>query len=231
LVIIAGLVVLVRRTNPTGIDRIRWEQGFLLLAVAGLTSLIAYAWAAPVYFCYTAPLALLALVGVLRLGGRPPQPLTVLLTVYYGAFAVVALNAQSVGELGLTAARGEGLAPLELPRGRVLVHGHDAAEYQAVVETLTAHATGGYTYAGPDAPEIYFLTGLRNPTRAFFEFLEPAEQSPARVLAVLNRHKVTAVAINRDMKFSPPLNPELEAAFARRFPHATTVGKFTVRWQ
>jgi Dolichyl-phosphate-mannose-protein mannosyltransferase len=231
LVIIMGLLVLVRRTNLPAADVTRWEQSFLLLAVAGLTSLIEYAFAAPVYFCYTAPLTLLALVGLLRLTGGPPQPLTAFLAVYYGAFAVVGLNAQSVGELGLTAARGETLARLELPRGRVLVHARDAVEYEAAVDTLTAHARGRYTYAGPDAPEIYFLTGLRNPTRAFFEFLEPARQSADSVLAAVDRHGVTAVVINRDMKFSPPLSPELEVAFARRFPHATTVGKFMVRWQ
>ncbi len=50
-------------------------------------------------------------------------------------------------------------------------------------------------------------------------FLEPAEASADRVLAAVDRHGVTAVAINRDMKFSPPLSPELDTAFARRFPH------------
>jgi hypothetical protein len=157
--------------------------------------------------------------------------LTGLLAVYYAGFAVLALNTQSVGELGLTAARGEPLARLDLPRGGVLVHASDAAEYRAVVDTLVAHARGSYTYAGPDAPEIYFLAGLRNPTRAFFDFLEPEEHPAARVLAAVDRYGITAVAINRLVKFSEPMAPDLEAAFAARFPHATTVGRFTVRWQ
>lgn len=231
LVVAVGLIVLARRAGSAPADTTRWEQSFLLVAVAGLASLIEFPYSAPIYFCYTAPLALLALISVLRLVRGPPQPWAGLLTLYYAGFAIVAMNRQSVGELGLTASRGEPLARLELSRGRLLVHARDAAEYRAVVDTLTAHAHGSFTYAGPDAPEIYFLAGLRNPTRTFFDFLEPAGHSADRVLAAVDQHGVTAVVINRFVKFSAPLAPDLEAAFAARFPHAATIGRFTVRWR
>jgi hypothetical protein len=231
LVVVAGFVVLARRLNHKGGDAVRWEQSFLLLAVAGLSSLIEFPYSAPVYFCYTAPLALLALIAVLHWVGDPPQPLAGVLVAYYAVFAIVVLNSQSTAELGLTATHGQPLARLELPRGGVRVRARDAAEYRAVVDTLTAHAQGSYTYAGPDAPEIYFLAGLRNPTPTFFDFLEPSEGSADRVLSAVDRHGVTAVVINRFVKFSDKLSPELEAGFARRFPHEATVGRFTVRWQ
>jgi hypothetical protein len=236
LVVVAGLVVLVRRAGArfaaaAPADRRRWEKTFLLLALAGLTCLIEYPFAAPIYFCYSAPLALLALIGVLRLVGGPPQPLAALLVIYYAGFALFALNRQTLQQLAFTPAHGPRLALLQLPRAGLLVPVYEAREYRAAVDTLRAHARGSFTYAGPDAPEIYFLAGLRNPTRAFFDFLEPTEQAADRVLGAVDRHRVTAIAINRFVKFSAPLSPELEAAFATRFPHAATVGRFTVRWR
>jgi hypothetical protein len=154
-----------------------------------------------------------------------------LLAAYYAAFAVFVLNHQSINEFGLTAARAEALARLDLPRGGVLVGVRDADQYRAAVDSLKAHARGGYAYAGPDAPEVYFLSGLRNPTRAFFDFLEPAQQSADTVLAAVDRHGVTAILINRAVKLSSPPSLELEAGFAQRFPHQESVGKFTLRWQ
>jgi len=229
LVVGGGLAVLGRAKAASGMPG--WQQSFLLLAVAGLASFIEYPFAAPIYFCYTAPFALLALISVFRLVGEPPRPLASILVAYYAGFALVALRPQSLGELGLTAAPSRPLNRLALPRAGLVVPAGEAAEYQAVVDTLTAHARGPYTYAGPDAPEIYFLAGLRNPTRTFFDFLEPADHAPDRVLAAVDRDGITAVVINRFVKFSAPLSPELEAGFAARFPHETTVGRFTVRWQ
>jgi hypothetical protein len=51
------------------------------------------------------------------------------------------------------------------------------------------------------------------------------------VLAAVDRHGVTAILINRAVKLSSSLSPELEARFAQRFPHQECVGKFTLRWQ
>lgn len=231
LVVVGGVVVLWGRRRLAGEGAGADQECFILLAAAGLCSLIEFPLSHPTYFAYTAPVPLLGLAAVLSLTGRVPRPLALALAGYYGGFAVLVLNTRSVGELGLTAVPARPLARLALPRAGLLVAVRDVTQYGALVDTLTAHARGSYTYAGPDAPEVYFLTGLRNPTRTLFEFLEPAEGSADRVLAAVDRHGVTAVAINRDMKFSPPLSPELDTAFAGRFPHATTVGKFTVRWR
>jgi hypothetical protein len=229
LVVVAGAAVL--WLGPPTEDATRWEQSFLMLAIAGFTSLIAFPFALPVYFSYSAPLALLALVGALRLIGGPPQPLASLLTAYYAGFAVLALNTQSIHELGLTAARAEPLKPLNLPRGRVLVPASDALEYEAVVNTLTSHAQGGFTFAGPDVPEIYFLAGLRNPTRSLFDFLEPSATGADRVLAAIDDRHITAVVTNGKVRYSSPLSPDLEAGLESRFPAARTIGRLTVRWR
>ena len=229
LVVVVGAAILWLR--PPTEDATRWEQSFLMLAIAGLTSLIAFPVALPVYFCYSAPLALLAFIGALRLTGGPPQPLAGLLTLYYVGFAVLALNTQSIHELGWTAARAEPLRRLDLPRGRVLVPASDALEYQSVVDTLVLHARGAFTFAGPDLPEIYFLAGLRNPTRSLFDFLEPSATGADRVLTAIDDRHITAVVANQKVRYSSPLSPELEAGLESRFPAAWTIGRFTVRWR
>jgi hypothetical protein len=154
-----------------------------------------------------------------------------LLTAYYAGFGVLALNTQSIHELGLTAARAEPLRPLNLPRGGVLVPASDAFEYEAVVKTLTSHARGGFTFAGPDVPEIYFLAGLRNPTRSLFDFLEPSATGADRVLAAIDDRHITAVVTNGKVRYSSPLSPDLEAGLESRFPAARTIGRLTVRWR
>src|SRR5262249_3762470 len=176
---------------------------FLLLALAGLCSLVAFPFAAPVYFCYAAPLAFLAFASLLRLVGCPPESLTAFVAGYYLVFAVLVLDRQTPNHIGVDpTAKVEGLARLDLPRGGVLVKSSDAREYRAVIDTLKAHARGEFTYAGPDAPEIYFLSGLRNPTRQLFDFLDPRGSDPTELLAILERRHVTAVVINRKIEFS-----------------------------
>jgi hypothetical protein len=133
--------------------------------------------------------------------------------------------------LGWTAARAEPLKLLDLPRGGVLVPASDGLEYEAVVATLSAHARGTFTFAGPDLPEIYFLAGLRNPTRSLLDFLEPSATSADLVLAAIDDRHITAVVTNQKVRYSSPLNPELEAGLESRFPAARTIGRLTVRWR
>jgi len=229
LVVVAGVAILWLR--PPNDQAVQWEQSFLMLVMAGFTSLVAFPYSAPVYFCYSAPLAILAVVGILHLIGGPPRPLASLLALYYAGFAVLALNTQSIHELGLTAARAEPLRRLDLPRGRLLVPASDALEYQSVVDTLVLHARGAFTFAGPDLPEIYFLAGLRNPTRSLFDFLEPSATAADRVLKAIDERHITAVVTNARVKYSSPLSPDLEASLEARFPAARTIGRLTVRWR
>ena len=112
-------------------------------------------------------------------------------------------------------------------RGAVL----DVNEYQAVTWLLRAHARGGYTWASPDSPEIYFLTGLRNPTRSLYEFFDDTTAHSARILAALDAHGVTAIVENRKPPFSAPLTPELLGALEARYPHAAELGPYVVRWR
>ena len=64
-------------------------------------------------------------------------------------------------------------------------------------------------YAGPDTPEIYALTGLRNPTRSLFDYLDPIglRARTRDLLRALRSRGVTAIVINRDPASPTPLRP------------------------
>jgi hypothetical protein len=106
----------------------------------------------------------------------------------------------------------------------------DARLYEAIVDSLRRHSRSEFTFAAPDAPEIYYLSGLRNPTRALFEFTEGIEHDPVTTLVRLRERGVTAVVINQDPKFSAPLSSALQSALAREYPRAALIGQFLVRW-
>jgi hypothetical protein len=229
--VLAGVMVLSRRRMADEDAPLLRSRTMLLLSVTALCSLVQFPFASPIYFCYVAPLvALSALALVCHL--RPAAttvPMAV--TAFYLAFAMWLVNTSSLYGMGtvyrpyfrterLTPARGGGL---EIPRVQ-------AMGYNYVIPLLREHARGGYTWASPDCPEIYFLSGLRNPTRSLFEFFEDSTGHTERVLHALDARGVTAIVMNRTPGFSPDISDELAGALAQRYPVAERVGNFLVRW-
>jgi hypothetical protein len=78
---------------------------------------------------------------------------------------------------------------------------------------------------------MYFLSGLRNPTRSVFDFFDEPGGRTGRVLAALDARGVTAVVLNRLPTFSPPLTPDLIARLEQRYPYAADFGPFQLRWR
>ena len=89
----------------------------------------------------------------------------------------------------------------------------------------------GVTYVTPDAPEAYFLSGLRNPTPVFFDFFDDPVDRTERTLATLEREDVRVIALNRSPQVSGPPARDLIAALESRYPRAANVGRFIVRWR
>jgi len=103
--------------------------------------------------------------------------------------------------------------------------------YERLIPLIQEHANGEYTYAAPDCPEVYFLSGLRNPTRTLFDYFDDPVNHSQRVLSTMEQNRVNVVAILEKPPFSPPLAPDLKAALVERFPNSSTVGRFEVRWR
>jgi hypothetical protein len=207
-------------------------QVLLLLSVTALCSLVQFPYAVPNYFCYVAPLvALLAVALYPHL--RPIRRAVGLAVVtFYVAFAVLRVNDSTLNAMGITYGPYHPTMPLALARGGGLRIPRDQAMvYQRLAPMLQHRAQGGYTWASPDAPELYFLTGLRNPTRSLFEFFDDTTGRTARVLTALDTRGVTAVVLNARPAFSPALPDALVDALEARYPYAANVGPYQLRWR
>lgn len=193
---------------------------FLLVAVTAFCSLIQVPYGYFLYFFYVGALvvttggAILAQTGVLR------TP----------AAGVVVAGLLVVGVLGLNGRFDfhERLEPLDLPRAGIRVDAPDRVVYERLVAAIDAMAVSEFVYATPDCPEVYFLSGRRNPTRTLFDFFDRPEGRTSRVLRALEANGVDLAVVNRRPEFSGPPPADLLDSLAARYPYVLEVGKFSV---
>ena len=121
--------------------------------------------------------------------------------------------------------------PSKLRRVGLRVTADERFVYQKLLGLILSHGAGRYVYAAPDCPEVYFISGMANPTRTFYETFDQRPMTPAAVLKLIEEHGITVVVINTRPEFSGPLNREIDAALEARFPQAATAGRFLVRWR
>jgi hypothetical protein len=232
LLAVVGVGILWRARAVDRANPLLRSQLLLLLSVAALCSLVQFPYAVPNYFCYVAPLVVLLGVALYPYLRPAPRVVPAGVIAFYVAFAVLRVNDSTLNAMGITYGPYHPTAPLALARGGGLRIPRDqAVVYQRLVPMLRQRAKGGFTWASPDAPELYFLTGLRNPTRSLFEFFDDTTGRSARVLAALDARGVTAVVLNARPAFSPPLSDSLVGALETRYPYATNVGPYQVRWR
>lgn len=218
------LAVLVATWRLSGsapwLSPLRRQQIVLVVSIAALTSLVQFPFAAAGYFFYVAPLAAIAILALVRSQPRPPSPVPTAVLGCYLLFAVVNTHPDR-----------RPMARLDLERGGIVVPLEDKIRYEALIARLRAHALGGYAYAAPDCPEVYFLAGLKNPTRTLYEFLGDSTGRTERVLRALDAHRVTAVVINRRPPFSGPLGEDLVDSLRARYGQSEALDQFELRWR
>ncbi len=201
-------------------DRSEHADAFALVATAVLWSLVQFPYPAPAYFFYVAPLAVPATLAVMRASGHRPGPVL-------GVIAGLYLYLGAGYAAGVLAA---GTTPLPGDRAGIRVPEREARLYGALVDTVRAHGENGGLWAGPDAPEIYFLTGLPNPTPTIYEFLDATPPDSAEVASMLEANDVEVVVLNMRPLFSPPTPAPILRLLRDRYPRADTLGPFVVRW-
>ena len=201
-------------------DQLSPEE-FALLATAGLWALVQFPYAAPAYLFYVAPLGVLATAAAVSGGVLRRGPVLALL-----AGVALFLGAGYAAGVAVTASE-----PLGGPRGGIRVPPADARLYGEVTILVRSHLDGGSLWAGPDAPEVYFLAGVPNPTPTLYEFLDRAPLTPTRLDSLLESADVRVAVVNNSPLFSPALEPSSLERIVRAFPESTTVGPFVVRWR
>jgi hypothetical protein len=229
-VLAIGGVVLLWRTRRADSSPFLREQTMLLLAVTTLCSLVQFPYTVSVYFCYVAPLIVLLSLALYSHVRQPARTVPALLVAFFIAFAVLRTNTTRIASVGNWYQPQPDLAPLAIERGGINVPKYDAVAYGALVTKLRARARGRFTWASPDSPEVYFLSGLANPTRTLFEVFDDPPSRPDQVMRMLEAHGVTAIVLSSP-SFSPPLSPEMFALVSARYPHSEYVGSFQLRWR
>jgi hypothetical protein len=179
-----------------------------------------------------APLVILAAAAVfVSLDIFPRFPIGCLL-VFYLLFAITCVTPGSNLNKFVPHATNVKLERLNIVRsGGLLVNPSEARLYEQLIAKIRLHALGNYIYAAPDCPEIYFLSGLQNPTRAIFDFRDERSGPSERTLLTLKSHDVTVIAINNEPEFSMPLEADLKEALAKLYPQFEDIGHFQVRWK
>jgi hypothetical protein len=231
--VIAGVVVLSRPRSADPDESLRRSRAMLLVSITAMCSLIQLPFSAALYFCYVAPLVILSALALLRY--LPPVRATAFapLVAFYLAFAVLRINTATPYGMGkfYLSASAVNFDPIAGGHGDVSTPRVLARQYQAITYLLRTHARGGYTWASPDSPEIYFLAGLKSPTRSFYEFFGDSVGHSASVLRALDEHAITAIVENKKPAMSAPFPPDLVTALESRYPYAAEIGPYQVRWR
>jgi hypothetical protein len=230
--VLAGCVILFRSFRTCAVAENQLQILSLLVIMTALVSLVQFPFAAPIYFLYAAPLIVLTLLAVVMAQPNAPRLLHSGILASYFFFAVFWTNTGYVRYLGVRYQSYRPASILDSDRAEIRVTEADKALYRRMVELIRKHrGSTNYIYATPDCPEVYFLSGMRNPTRKIFDFLTQSENESAELLEVLKAKNVNVVAINERPQFSGVLSPQLRALLVDRFPFSVDLGEFIVRWK
>ncbi|MFL6300924.1 MAG: glycosyltransferase family 39 protein [Terriglobales bacterium] len=206
------------------------EQLFVLLAFVAVCNLSRFPFSGPIYFCYIAPLVFLTIQSWLeQMPKRSPAVLLVAL-VFFLLFSAIRIKPSFLVEMGADYVPDRFVTPFHVERARGIRSQAGVVDvYEEITKLVQEHAGDKGIYAGPDAPEIYFLTGKRNPTRDIFNFLN--DNALTDVNAALDRGDINLVVWNRGPQFSHNESRELQQRIESDYPYVQHVAAFDVRWR
>lgn len=230
--VIAGMLLLLRRSQRNEISGSDFQKLFLVLSVVVLISLVQYPFTTGAYYCYAAPLVVLA--GAALISSLRYQPRLFLAAAYGFAlmYMVFDITPGFIFGMGDRYKKDNLVAALDLPRAKALRVGADGKRvYEQLGGIIGQHARSQYILCTPDCPEMYFLYGLRNPTRYFFDYYDEPSDRTRRILNAIHERAINLVILNSDPLFSPHVQPDLRAALEQEFPNRAEVGGFEVRWK
>jgi hypothetical protein len=121
-------------------------------------------------------------------------------------------------------------ATLELPRaGGLTVWQYDVRMYRPLISAIQRNsAAGSPILAGPDAPEVYFLSDRVNLTRTIYDIFDTNPDREARLLQLIDDHRLGCVAVNQTTSFSPKWSDALQEEIRRRYRRADKFGRFVL---
>jgi len=225
-VVVAGCIWVGSATAPNR-DR---RRIFALLSITAGVGLVEFPYAGRIYFLYAAALVFLTVAALVwQIGIGRLQKLAVGIPwAFYFTFGLAVMNPQPPGTAG-PHIPDQRWAELAIPRARLRVSPSDSLVYSRLMQIIRARGDSEIGYAGPDAPEVYFLTGSRVRTPMLFDFLQQEDGSPLDDPGHLNGYDL--IVLNHEPPFSPELSPAILERLASQFPRSAVAGHFEVRWR
>jgi hypothetical protein len=197
-----------------------------------MTGLVQFPFSAPLYFFYFAPLVGLAILSLFGSEPRPPRALHAVVLGFYFLFAVFRTHPGYVYQLGYQFERHDPRSVLDLPRARGLrVSEEDAGLFGALIPLLQEKSGSRPIYAGPECPEIYFLSGLPEAVPYRPESPRDPMHRPNELFRFLEEKGTRAVVVLGKLPVVEHIDPEVPARFARSFPNSRAFGRYVVRWK
>jgi hypothetical protein len=221
-VVVIGAAKLGSRQNTLGV--IREQQLMLLLSLSAICGLVQFPVPLAIYFCYYAPFLILTMLAIASDWPKPAnRRMLEIVVAFYILFAVVRMSPPACLLRGF--GPGNPITPLSLPRaGGIRID--SPGMYEALVATVQQHSRNGRVLAFPECPEIYFLTGLSNPTR------NDGGALSGDILQVVASKQVDVIVINQQPFFpSSKTAPEVLAAIEKAYPQSKVSDKFLIRWR
>jgi hypothetical protein len=215
------------------VDPLGRQRALAVLAVASAAMLVQFPYSGPIYLFYTLPALVPAGLLVLTRSRSRERPVFVATMLFLLVFSVRWFNTGeffAAGDFPFDPTTQTATFGLERGGG-LRVSPEEKERYESLVLALRDMSTSTYTYATPDVPEVYFLSGLRNPTRTLFQLFDEPGERAAEILTRLDSLGVNMVVLNEDLRFSPPPSPELLEGLRTRYPQAARIGDFIVRWR
>jgi hypothetical protein len=206
------------------------DAAIVITAIACSTLLIEFPFAAPIYLLYTIPLAMLALTAVVNAAGITPVSMQIAVAGFLLVFGLVRVTPGSVESFGSRFVPTDETVRLKVSRGGLRVRAADAARYEALIAAVQELSQGRTLWAGPDAPEVYFLSGVSNRTRTLFDFLDATAGSVPLIQRV-RAAEATLVVLNMQPDFSPTPDQTTVAALLGDFPNFRRFPGFIVFWR
>lgn len=201
----------------------RAGPGLIVGWIAAWFALLQYPFASPNYLAYVAPLILLA--GTAVASAVTPRPVGAAVALSLALWTITVDHGQPLTTLGYThQAPPPKLAPLDLPRGGLRVQEIGSRTYLGIVAVLDRWQARTIV-AGPDLPEVYYLSDRPFQGREFFEFMGP-EWSAGVLAARIEHVRPDAVVLNLRPEFSRVSIDSVIAALSRRPVADTIIGHF-----
>ena len=206
------------------------DAAVVITAIACATLLIEFPFASPSYLFYTIPLSMVALTAVVGATGRTPASIQLVVVAFLLVFGLVRVTPGTVHSFGWRFVETDETVRMKLPKSGLRVRAADAERYEALIGAVQVLAKDRTLWAGPDAPEVYFLSGVPNRTRTLFDFLD-ATAGTVPLIDRVHAAQASLVVLNLQPDFSGPPDRATVDALRAEFPNARTVPGFLVFWR